>query len=112
MEMPGFASVRKAAEPFLKASALCLCLRNRKDGVSRVRFSAATTAERLLPQRTAARIQPLLERIDALLSGHGADSEAGRMSLIAFTIRIVSAAIAFLSQVLLARWMGSFEYGI
>ena len=34
------------------------------------------------------------------------------MSVIAFAIRIVSAAIAFISQVFLARWMGSFEYGI
>lgn len=34
------------------------------------------------------------------------------MSLIAFFIRIVNAVIAFVSQVLLARWMGSFEYGI
>ena len=34
------------------------------------------------------------------------------MSVIAFPIRIVSAVIAFVSQVLLARWMGSFEYGI
>ena len=32
--------------------------------------------------------------------------------LIAFSIRVVSAVIAFVSQVLLARWMGSFEYGI
>ena len=38
--------------------------------------------------------------------------EAGRISLIAFVIRVVSAVIAFVSQVLLARWMGSFEYGI
>jgi O-antigen/teichoic acid export membrane protein len=38
--------------------------------------------------------------------------EASRMSLIAFSIRVFSAAIAFLSQVMLARWMGSFEYGI
>ena len=34
------------------------------------------------------------------------------MSLIAFSIRIVSAAIAFVSQILLARWIGQFEYGI
>ena len=37
---------------------------------------------------------------------------ARRMSLIAFAIRLVSAAIAFVSQILLARWMGDFEYGI
>lgn len=37
---------------------------------------------------------------------------AGRMSLAAFAIRVISAVIAFVSQVLLARWMGGFEYGI
>ena len=42
----------------------------------------------------------------------GRRGEAGRMSVIAFSIRIVSAVIAFISQVLMARWMGSFEYGI
>jgi len=80
--------------------------------VYRVRFSAATTAERLLPERMALRARPLLDRLDALVSGSDERGQARRMSLIAFTIRIVSAAIAFISQVLLARWMGSFEYGI
>jgi O-antigen/teichoic acid export membrane protein len=77
-----------------------------------VRFSAATTAERLLPERLALRLRPVVERIDAVVFAPGERGEAGRMSLIAFGIRIVSAAIAFVSQVLLARWMGSFEYGI
>jgi O-antigen/teichoic acid export membrane protein len=77
-----------------------------------VRFSAATTAERLLPQRVALRFRPLLGRIDAILFTADERGEAGRMSLIAFVIRIVSAVIAFLSQVFMARWMGSFEYGI
>ncbi len=48
----------------------------------------------------------------ALLNGHGAQAEAGRQAITAFTIRIASAAIAYLAQVLLARWMGSFEYGV
>jgi O-antigen/teichoic acid export membrane protein len=77
-----------------------------------VRFSAATTADRLLPERLALRARPLLGRIDAVLFSADDRGEAGRMSVIAFAIRIVSAAIAFISQVFLARWMGSFEYGI
>ena len=77
-----------------------------------MRFSAATTAERLLPERLALRARPLLGQIDAVLFTADERGEASRMSLIAFVIRIVSAAIAFVSQVLLARWMGSFEYGI
>ena len=46
-----------------------------------------------------------------LSSGH----ERGRVriaALMAFAIRVASAAIAYLTQVMLARWMGSFEYGI
>lgn len=77
-----------------------------------VRFSAAMAAERLLPERLAARAQPWAERLDALLSASDARGEAGRMSLIVFFARILNAAIAFVSQVLLARYMGGFEYGI
>jgi O-antigen/teichoic acid export membrane protein len=77
-----------------------------------VRFSAATTADRLLPERLALRARPLLGRIDAVLLSTDGRGEASRMSVIAFAIRIVSAGIAFISQVFLARWMGSFEYGI
>ena len=39
-------------------------------------------------------------------------SRTGRAALAAFAIRVASAGVAYLSQVLLARWMGSFEYGI
>ena len=77
-----------------------------------MRFSAATTADRLLPERLALRARPLLGRLDELLFAQDARGEAGRVSLIAFVVRMVSAAIAFVSQVFLARWMGSFEYGI
>lgn len=77
-----------------------------------MRFSAATTAERLLPVRFAQRALPLLSHIDAVLFSADERGEASRMSVIAFAIRIVSAVIAFVSQVMMARWMGSFEYGI
>ncbi len=77
-----------------------------------MRFSAATTADRFLPEQVAQRLRPLAGRIDGLLLSRDERGKAGRMSLVAFAIRIISAAIAFISQVLLARWMGSFEYGI
>lgn len=77
-----------------------------------LRFSAATTADRLLPPDWADRARPLTENIDAVLFSGDERAIAGRMALIAFAIRIFSAVIAFVSQVLLARWMGSFEYGI
>lgn len=77
-----------------------------------MRFSAATTADRLLPARLALRARPLLGRLDDVVFAADERGEASRVSLIAFVIRIISAAIAFVSQVFLARWMGSFEYGI
>ncbi|MDP3896313.1 MAG: lipopolysaccharide biosynthesis protein [Mesorhizobium sp.] len=77
-----------------------------------MRFSAATTADRLLPHGMAERIRPLLHKVDAIAFAGDTRGDAGRMSLIAFAIRIVSAFIALVSQVLMARWMGSFEYGI
>lgn len=39
-------------------------------------------------------------------------SAAGRMAIKTFFVRVAGAALAFLSQILLARWMGAHEYGI
>lgn len=46
----------------------------------------------------------LLDRSDRSL--------AQRMASTAFLIRVVSAALVYLTQVVLARWMGTFEFGI
>lgn len=77
-----------------------------------MRVSAATTAERILPERLASRARPHLEAFDALAFGSGERSHAARMSFTAFAVRVTSAVIAFASQVFLARWMGGFEYGV
>ncbi|MBE7185903.1 MAG: oligosaccharide flippase family protein [Methylobacterium mesophilicum] len=77
-----------------------------------MRFSAAGTADRFLPAPLAARARPHLGRLDALLFAADERGAASRMSLLAFSIRILSALIGFVGQVLLARWMGGFEYGI
>lgn len=77
-----------------------------------MRFSAASTAARLLPEPLAVRARPLLDRLDAVIFTGDDRGKASRTSLTAFAIRIVSAAIALGSQVLMARWMGSFEYGV
>lgn len=43
----------------------------------------------------------------------GSDSSiAQKVASAAFLIRVVSAALIYLSQILFARWMGSFEFGI
>lgn len=47
-----------------------------------------------------------------LLRGSSDSAKAQRGAAFAFGIRIASAAIAYLSQVLLARWMGVFEFGV
>jgi O-antigen/teichoic acid export membrane protein len=57
---------------------------------------------RRFPIRLPGRVQAWLA------SEHGA---AQRFAGTAFLIRVASAAVVFLSQILLARWMGSFEYG-
>ena len=62
---------------------------------------------------TAARV---LVRLRAMLAnslgGSGEASLTGRLAGMIFIIRAVSAALAYLSQILLARWMGGSDYGI
>lgn len=77
-----------------------------------MQLSATRLSERFLPKGLAARLKPVALRVDSMVAGDDARSSAQRMSLIAFFIRVFSAAIAFFSQVLFARWMGQFEYGI
>src|SRR5437870_2659678 len=48
-------------------------------------------------------------RLQTWLAGEHAAAQ--RMAGTAFAIRIASAAVVFLSQILLARWMGSSEFG-
>jgi O-antigen/teichoic acid export membrane protein len=66
----------------------------------------------MLPSALRHRLYPLLQRPVPVLFGADPRSRAQRMALIAFAIRILSAAIAFVSQIVLARLMGEFEYGI
>lgn len=66
----------------------------------------------MLPEPLAARARPLLTKIDAILLSGDERGAAGRMSILAFLIRVASAVIAFVSQVFMARWMQTFEYGV
>jgi O-antigen/teichoic acid export membrane protein len=53
--------------------------------------------------------------IARLRSGLGGSSEASvtkRLAGTIFIIRVISAAMAYLAQILLARWMGGSEYGV
>lgn len=53
----------------------------------------------------------VIGRLRAVLGGDGDHSVAQRMAGAAFLIRVASAAIAYVSQVLMARWMGGSEFG-
>ncbi|WP_425523763.1 lipopolysaccharide biosynthesis protein [Rhizobium setariae] len=65
-----------------------------------------------LPDSRLARLKNLAGKVIAYLTSRDGEGRAGRMALVAFIIRIVSAAIAFVSQIILARLMGEHEYGI
>ncbi len=70
------------------------------------------TAEKLLPLGLRLRLAPFVRKLAPILAGRDETPRAQRMALTAFAIRIISAAIAFVSQIVLARLMGDFEYGI
>jgi len=54
----------------------------------------------------------LMARLRAALGGNSDTSVTKRLAGTIFVIRVVSAALAYLSQILLARWMGGSDYGV
>ena len=70
------------------------------------------TISRVLPGSLERRTKPLLRLLNQLLNGDDESAFSQRLALVVFIIRVASALIAFVSQVLLARWLGSFEYGV
>jgi O-antigen/teichoic acid export membrane protein len=76
-----------------------------------LRFSFVRVAERL-PAGLARHMAPAAGLIDSTLYDTDDMAVSRRITLIAFIIRIFSAGIAYISQILLARWMGDFEYGV
>jgi O-antigen/teichoic acid export membrane protein len=75
-------------------------------------FSVGDAIGRLRPGLARDRLEWGLEQLRTLAGSADDRSVSQRIALIAFATRIVSAVIAYLSQVLLARWMGEYEYGI
>lgn len=57
------------------------------------------------------RTPPLLEPL-AIFTAGAESAGTRRMATSAFAVRVASAALAWASQVLLARWMGRFDYGV
>lgn len=70
------------------------------------------TAEKMLPAGLRPFGSRALRMLAAVLTERGEKAAAQRMALTAFSIRILSAALAFVSQIVLARLMGEYEYGI
>lgn len=54
----------------------------------------------------------VVERLKAVLTDRSHQSIAQRAAGTAFLIRVMSAGIAYVSQVAMARWMGSSEFGV
>src|ERR1700733_14604577 len=57
-------------------------------------------------------IARLRSMLGGLLGGSSEASGTKRLAGTIFIIRVISAALAYFSQVLLARWMGGSDYGV
>jgi O-antigen/teichoic acid export membrane protein len=57
-------------------------------------------------------IAALMARIRPIFSGSNEAAKTHRAAVAVFGIRVVGAALAYASQVLLARWMGTSDYGV
>ena len=59
-----------------------------------------------------AELNGAIARGRALFAGGGESSLMRRLAGAAFIIRIVAAFLAFVAQIVLARWLGGYEFGI
>jgi len=57
-------------------------------------------------------LRTAIDRVRSAFGGSDDHSGTRRMAGTAFVIRVMSAAIAYVSQVLMARWMGGHDFGI
>src|SRR6478735_8221979 len=63
-------------------------------------------------QSTTASPAGLFTRVKTLLTGTSEASVTKRLAATIFIIRVISAVMAYGSQILLARWMGTSQYGV
>ncbi|GGB38709.1 polysaccharide biosynthesis protein [Roseibium aquae] len=78
-----------------------------------MRFTNSFWTERLHRVLAIPALERFAARIGAGPGQKGAvSSGAGRIAVSTFSIRVAGAALAYLSQIILARWMGAFDYGI
>lgn len=67
---------------------------------------------RAAPEAPQSRLAALAARVRAVIADRSDTAVAQKVAGGAFLIRVVNAGIAFVSQILLARWMGESEYGV
>jgi O-antigen/teichoic acid export membrane protein len=69
-------------------------------------------AEPAMAQPTPSPLGALRGKLQAMLSASDEAALTNRLAGTVFLIRVISAALAYLSQILLARWMGGTDFGI
>ena len=72
-----------------------------------MQLATVDIAQKFLPEKLSGKIKPGLDKLDVILFGQDENATSQRMALMVFAIRVASAAIALVSQILLARWMGA-----
>ncbi len=77
-----------------------------------MRISMAAAVDRFVPGRLGARLKPYGARVDAMAVDGDDRSVSRRIALYTFFVRVISAGILYFTQILLARWMGDFQYGV
>ena len=65
-----------------------------------------------IPAALLPALKGLLAPLLAILKGGGERERTQRDAMTAFAVRCASAALLYVSQIVLARWMGSYQYGI
>src|SRR5665647_315267 len=76
------------------------------------KFRLAVMDAKSAPVPPAGAVARLRSLLGGLLSGSSDASVTNRLAGTVFLIRVISAALAYLSQILLARWMGGSDYGV
>jgi O-antigen/teichoic acid export membrane protein len=77
-----------------------------------VRISFVAAMERVPFAGLRKALAPAGVALDSVLHDKDDRSVSRRITIFTFLVRVLSAAIAYVSQVLLARWMGDFQYGV
>lgn len=75
-------------------------------------MSATSQVEQSTMVLTGSRLGRLLAAVRGVFGGSDERARDQRNALFVFVVRVASAGILYLSQAMLARWMGSHEYGV